>query len=353
MDFLKNFDFKTTSILKIAGLAVAAIIVIAMAFRLIGASFNAVFQKQGIKNISSSAMPGYDMANFSGEMAAFDSKISPGSSAGLSVRNVTSAPSSMPIYQDNGSTGDQAEAFEVTEYYATIETRQLDKTCAVITDLKPRPDVIFENANEYDRGCNYYFKVKRDKADEILAIIKDLNPKELSDNTYTIKNLIDDFTGQIEILQNKLSSIDDTMKKAVSAYDEITVLATKVQNVESLAKIIDSKINIIERLTQERININSQLESIGRSKAEQLDRLEYTYFRLNIIEDKFIDVKNLKDSWKLAIKTFVHDINQIAQDISINLLGLLFLALQYIIYLLVLLVIAKYSWQLIKYIWRK
>jgi len=349
MDFLKNFDFKTTSVLKIAGLALAVIIVLATAFRLIGTSFNTVFQKQGIGGISSLTMPGYDSANISGEMAIYDSK----ASAGLSVRNVASAPSSMPIYQNNGSTGDQAEAFEVTEYYATIETRQLDKTCAIITDLKPRQDVIFETASEYDRGCSYYFKVKRDKADEILAIVKNLNPKELSDNTYTIKGLVDDFTSEIEILQKKLLSIDDTMKKAVNAYDEVTALATRVQNVESLAKIIDSKINIIERLTQERININSQLESIERSKAQQLDRLEYTYFRLNIIENKFIDGKNLKDSWKLAIKTFVRDINQIAQDITVNLIGLLFLAFQYIIYLLVLLVIAKYGWQLVKYIWRK
>lgn len=350
MDFLKNFDFKTASVLKIAGLALAVIIVLTAAFRLIGSSFNTVFQKQGIGGISSSAMPGYDSANISEEMAVFDSK----ASAGLSARNIASAPkSSMPIYQNDGSAGDQAEAFEVAEYYAAIETRRLDETCAVITGLKPRQDVIFETASEYDRGCSYYFKVKRDKAEEILAIVKGLNPKELADNTYTIKNLVDDFTGEMEILQKKLLSIDDTMKKAVSAYDEVTVLATKVQNVESLAKIIDSKINIIERLTQERININSQLEYIGRAKAQQLDRLEYTYFRLSIIENKFIDGKNLKDSWKLAIKTFVRDINQIAQDITVNLIGLLFLALQYIIYLLVLLVIAKYSWQLVKYIWRK
>src|SRR3989339_721006 len=163
-------------------------------------------------------------------------------------------------------------------------------------NLKPREDVIFENASEYEKNCNYSFKVKRDSVKEILSIIESLDPKELNENTYTIKRLIEDYT----------------------------------RDVENLAKIIDSKIRIIERLTQERININSQLERLNRSKAEQLDRLEYTYFRVYVFENKFIDREDLKDSWKTAIKSFVRDINKIAQDITINLAALLFLILEYI-----------------------
>ena len=140
-------------------------------------------------------------------------------SVGLSARNVD-------------ATGDQAEEFEVTEYNATIETRELDKTCSAVSGLKAQDYVIFENASEYNRGCSYVFKVKKDKADEILAIIKDLNPKELSDNTYTIKGLVDDFTGEIEILEKKLLSIDETLGKAVNAYDDITALAIGVRVVK-------------------------------------------------------------------------------------------------------------------------
>src|SRR3989339_566326 len=124
-------------------------------------------------------------------------------------------------------------------------------------NLKPREDVIFENASEYEKNCNYSFKVKRDSVKEILSIIESLDPKELNENTYTIKRL-------------------------------------------------------------------------NRSKAEQLDRLEYTYFRVYVFENKFIDREDLKDSWKTAIKSFVRDINKIAQDITINLAALLFLILEYI-----------------------
>jgi hypothetical protein len=61
----------------------------------------------------------------------------------------------------------------------------------------------------------------------------------------------------------------------------------------------------------------------------------------------------LKDSWKLAIKKFFRDINKIAQDISINLLTVILLAIQYLIYLFLLLIGAKYFWRLAKYIWKK
>jgi len=341
MDFLTKLNLKTSNILKISGLVLLALIVVVVAFRLIGSSFNSVFP-HGVTIIESEGAPAapsmssYDYTYESGSAM----KSSAQYSVGLSTRNA-------------GATGDESEEYEVTQYSATIETRELNETCSAVSSLKAYDYVIFENANEYNRGCNYVFKVKKDKAEEILTVIKDLNPKELSDNTYTIKGLIDDFTGEIEILQKKLSSIDETLEKAIEAYDDITALATRVQDVESLAKIIDSKINIIERLTQERINVNSQLERLERSKADQLDRLGYTYFSINIVENKFIDGQNLKDSWKQAVKEFVRDINNVVQDVTINLVALLFFALQYAVYFFILLVIVKYGWQLVKYIWKK
>jgi len=271
---------------------------------------------------------------------------------GLSVRNVVSSPSVVPI-TNNVITGDNAEDFEVTDYNANIETRHLEDTCKQISGLKSREDVIFENSNEYEKGCNYSFKVKHGSVEEILNLIKTLDPKDLSENKYTIKRLVDDYTSEVEILEKKIASIEKTLSDAVKAYDEVTRLATQTQNVESLAKIIDSKIGIIERLTQERININAQLERLARAKSEQLDRLDYTYFNVNILENKFVDGQSLKDSWKAAIKSFVRDINTITQDITINLVSLLFVILQYVIYFFIILIVAKYSWSLAKRIWQK
>ncbi len=351
MQFPNNFDFKPINILKITGLALAVLVVVVLGFRLIGSSFVALFPKVGTYSSMSQSAADFDTGgvyNKSGEMAYGES----GAAVDLSIRNLIS-PSAPPVVDGGGTIGDNAEEFEVTEYNANIETRQLEDTCKQISDLKSRADVIFENANEYEKGCNYNFKVKRDSVTEILAVIEALDPKELIENTYTIKRLVDDYTSEVEILEKKLSSIEEILANAIKAYDDITGLAIRTQNVESLAKIIDSKIAIIERLTQQRIYVNTQLERLGRAKAEQLDRLDYIYFNVNILENKFIDGQNLKDSWKDAVKFFVRDINKVVQDITINLVSLLFVILQYVIYFFIVLIIAKYSWKSARYIWKK
>ncbi len=143
------------------------------------------------------------------------------------------------------------------------------------------------------------------------------------------------------------------MDGAIKAYDEITALATRTQDAESLAKIIDSKIQILERLTQERININEQLDRLSRAKAEQLDRLDYTYFTINVYENTYFNGQGLKDSWKEAVREFVQNLNQIAQGLTIGFVTLILFAVQYILCFFILLVMAKYVWQFAKYIWKK
>ncbi len=350
MKFPDDFNLKPANILKIAGLALIAIIIIVLAFRLISSSLSSLLPKTNVSKIMSQSAPAFDTDEMSYEASEMAYSKTSGSSD-LSIRNVTSP--SVSLINNGATTGDNAEEFEVTEYNASIETRHLENTCDKIVALKSRDDVIFENANEYEKNCNYNFKVEHDSVNEILSIIEMLDPKELNESTYTIKRLIDDYTSEAEILEKKMNSIEETLATAISAYDNITDLATKTHDVESLAKIIDSKIGIIERLTQERININAQLERLERSRAEQLDRLDYTYFNVNILENKFIDGQSLRDSWKTATKVFVRDVNRIVQDITINLITLLFLVLQYIIYFFIILIVAKYGWMLTKHIWKK
>lgn len=349
-EFFKNLSAKLPNYAKIGGAVIVAIILLAIVYRIVEPTFNQLARRvqPGISSQSFGANYDYDYAE---DEAYFEKAIS-SFDVGFAEPSIAPAPMPMPP-RDDVISGDDAEDFEVTEYNATIETRHLEETCAEVSQLKGFDYVVFENASEYDKGCNFTFKVKHDKADEILAKIEALDPKDLSESTYTIKKRIDNLTNETEILENKKASIEATLEEAIFAYDEIAELATRTQDVESLTKIINSKLQIIERLTQEKININERLDRITRSKADQLDRLEYTYFYVNVFENKFVDGEELKDSWKAAVKSFVRDVNVLAQDISINLALLLLLAFQYGLYILILLVFVKYGWKFGKYIWKK
>jgi len=267
----------------------------------------------------------------------------------LSARNVASAP----IYEKGVVSGNTAENFEVTEYNATIETRRLKEDCAKIHALKALDYVIFENSNEYDDGCGYYFKVESAKREEVLGIIRKMDPKNLAENIQTIKDQIDDYTSEEDILKKKKETIESTLNDAINSYNEIAKIATSQRDAESLARIIDSKIRIIESLTQQRIDISAQLERLGRAKSDQLDRVKFTYFQVNISENKYIDGESLRDSWKLALKEFIVDMNRILQMISIGLIALVFGIIQYGLYLILVAFAAKYAWSFLKKIWLK
>ena len=336
MEFLNKLDLRPRTILKVFGLVFLGIILLGFAFQIIGSSFSSVSRQSfdGMslnKNISFSESMS-DSVGYGG--------------AGLSSRNV--APPQMP-----GSTGPDAEDFEVTEYRGSIETRQLEKTCLAISSLKAKDYVIFENSNEYDSGCNYNFKVAKENKEEVLTVIETLDPKDLSENTRTIKRLIDDFTSEEEILKKKKETIEQTLNDAINSYNEIAKVATKARDAESLSRIIDSKIKIIERLSQERITISEQLDRMGRAKAEQLDRLDYVYFYINIYENKFIDREQIVDSWKNEVRGFVQEVNTIFQNSSIGIVKIMFYILQFALYLLILVLTAKYGWKILKKIWGK
>jgi hypothetical protein len=260
----------------------------------------------------------------------------------------------MPISpEENYTPGSDAEDFEVKEYHSTIESRDTGRDCALVNELKSRSEVIFENAHEGDKSCSYTFKVENASVPDVLALLEDLDPKELTERSYTIKRQIDDYTSEIEILETKLASINATLESAIAQYDDITALATRVADVESLAKIINSKLSIIERLTQEQINTISQLERINRSKADQLDRLNYTYFYVSIYENKYVDGDRLKDSWKASVQRFVYEVNKTIQDLSVGLLALLLVVFKYVIYFFILLFVVRFGWEITQKVWRK
>lgn len=347
---LQDVQWTPLNVLKAAGVVLIAIVALSLVLSLTRPLVSTLSSGLNGFGISTPSAPVaqdgryYASDDYAAEEAAyFDTK----GGTTLSLNNIGIPP------RPGQSTGDDAEDFEVTEYNASIETQSKEKTCAELSGLKVLDYVIFDSANEYDRGCSYTFKVKHENVAEILATVSALNPKDLSENVYTIKRQLDDFTSETEILESKLASIDQTLKNAVNAYDEITALATRTQNAEALAKIIDSKINIIERLTQERLNITAQLERLERGKAQQLDRLEYTYFYVNVYENKFVDLEGIQDSWKAAVKDFVYTLNRTLQDLTINLIAFLFVIAQYLLYFFIFLFIAKYLWKVTKYIWHK
>ena len=337
MEFLKKLDLTGLQFVKLVGLVILGLMVLWVLANL----FTNTFGRNSIGSIGinapSMAPVYYDKS--AGEYGA----------PALSVRNVGDAY--LPPVDGGYTSGDESEAYEVKNYSTQIETNNKDRDCGAVYALKARTDVIFEYAQEYDRGCTYTFKVKKESVDNVLGIIQDLNPKDLRENSYTIKQEVDDYTSEITILEGKLASLDKTLADAVTSYENITALASRTGDVENLAKIIESKLTIIERLTSARIETANQLERMRRAKNESLDRLLYTYFSVTVYENKYANIEDIRDSWKAAVQEFVRETNVLLQDLSIGLVTLFLTIVKFALYFVILLFVARYGWTFAKKVW--
>ncbi len=330
----KKFDM--VAALKVSGVAVFGLLVLGLVVSLGGFAFRTAFNVAPSYLSDSGYGGNYKMNQ---EMAS--------APMSLSMRNV------MPDWDDGYIAGDMAEEFEVTEYYAHIKTAHLENVCGEIKDLKAMTYVIFEDSNENDRSCNFKFKVEKNWEERVLQVVRDLKPEDLNINTESIKKQIDDFTSEEEILTKRLEQVEETLGDAQEAYDEVTQLATKSQDVETLAKIINDKITLIEKLTKERLNTKASLDRLSQMKADQLDKLKYTSFTVSVYEDLIIDPEYIKDSWKRELENLVNEFNMMLQGVSVKLLSFATKLIQVVVYLLIALLLAKYGWRFVRFVWKK
>jgi hypothetical protein len=337
MEFLKKLDLTGMQFMKLIGLLIIGFVALFILVNIFSSSFG----------LSSRGMSTQSMQNpLSVSNGIGGSKY--GETASLSARN---AELYNPSIDGGYTTGSDSEAFEVKEYSARIETRDREKDCNLLRGLRARTDVVFENMSEQDRGCSFTFKVKKESVEEVLGVIKGLDPEELIENSYTIKREVDDYTSEIQILQNKLTSLDATLTDAIASYGNITALASHSGNVDSLAKIIESKITIIDRLTSARIETSNQLERMNRAKSESLDRLLYTYFTVSVSENLYIDGASIKSSWKFAVQQFIRETNVLLQDLSLGLVGFLLMVMKLTIYFVIVVFVTRFGWSFAKKVW--
>jgi hypothetical protein len=334
MNLFKNFDWSAKSIAKAAGVILIGFVALALAVSLISFSIRTIFQPYS---------DGYDYGGMGGggyaEMA-YD-------------KSMTNQLGIIP--PEPGPDGEfvdtDAESFEVRDYSVNYQPNSKDKICSTVSALKTDAEIIFENASESDRSCNYRFKVLRAREAEILALLAELDPEDINNNVYTIQRTIQDNESRVEILKKQLAEKEAALNEAQSSYTELQQLATRKQDIENLTKLIDLKINTIDRLAQERIQINQQLDQMASEQARQLERLKYTTFSVSVYEDRIVDFEQIVESWKIELKIFVQTINEVIQAVSITLATYALRAVEALIYLLLAVIFLRVVWALGRRVW--
>ncbi len=247
----------------------------------------------------------------------------------------------------------KAELYEMTSYTANIESRKVEEDCKTIQSLKADDAIIFISANTGKTSCSFNFKTDKASTQKALNAIKSLDPKQLNESISTIEDTLISYDRQREILENKLKSIDSILSEAIVAYQQVSKLAVETGSVTNLRQAINDKIDIVERLTQNKLAIEQQLAAINYGSSSDKSETNYAQFSVSIYENKFIDKDELVSSWKSETKRLLREINDSLQSITLGLLKVLLIVFTYILYLLIAVVIIKYLKRALVYIWNK
>lgn len=336
MNFFTSFDWSAKSLAKvfalfIAGVAVLAVVValVAFAISLVTGSFSApTMMNRGF----SGGAPEAAMMARDGMYAKTSSNILP------------PAPGQDTVSED-------AESYEITDYSLSYRPHSKAHTCDTITALKSREEIVFEESRSDERSCYFRFRVKTKSVDEVLTILQDLNPDDTSKSVYSIQKTVEGLTDELKIQEEKLTQTEIALTDAQKSYDELTKLATHKNDVESLTKLIDLKLNTINRLSQEKLAISQAIDQVQKNRADQLLRLEYTNFNINVSENRLADWKNLTDSWTAAVQQFVTDSNTLLQDLTVGLVTWIFRAGLGFVYLMIAIGLARLAWIVGRRVW--
>ena len=345
MHLFKNFDWSLKSILKAIGALLLFVVAITLIFILVGLARDTL-DRQGIGLNKSYPQAAMD-AGYGGDFAVEEMAMARNESMAYDGYGMV-----MPVPEPSSPTGDDLEDYEVKNYNANVSTRRLEQGCQQIANLKAREEVIFESSDQNEDNCYFYFKVEKEYSAEIVALIESMDPDYFNQNTQTIKGSLDYYSDEMDILTGNLEEVEAALKAALAEYDEVSALAASQADAETLATLVSEQLDLVQRLNEQRMQLRNTLQRYEQNKAEQLDRLNYDFFNVSLYKDVVFDWDNIKENWKMRAREMVYHLNQALQGLTVLLVGYIFVAVQWVIYFVLLSFVAKGLWLFTKRVWK-
>ena len=348
-----NFDWSLKSIMKVALALVVVVVALAIVASVLSTVARSVFGYEGFndkgREVTQELFGGF---GFDGSIA--NSKAE--SFRGMAVSDLAFEESSLiaPVPPFAGGS-DDAEEFERRDYSAHYQTRRFEETCKEISDLKPREDVVFDNASEDERWCNYNFRAELASEAEIVEILQDLNPRDFNTNVSTIERSVEYTESELNLQERRLASLQETLTQAENSFDSLIARATREGDTATLSEVINNKIATVERLTQQILNTQERIDRLTRNQDSQTDEIEYAHFHVSVEKQVFFDGQGMRDEWKRQVQELVREANETILALTVGLISFVLSAIQFLVFLTIsvlgLVVVGKALWVVIRKIW--
>lgn len=245
------------------------------------------------------------------------------------------------------------EKYETTTYSVTARTKQFDEVCSAIRNLKSDQEIHFKALNESTNNCSSTFYVKEAKASEVLTTLTTFKGVEYVRNTDSVTRHRQQIQSQTSIIQQQLANVQRSLTTAETQLNNLTDFYLTSEDVATLSKRVNESLALIDQLTERKIGLTAQLNNLYQQAADLEARMGVVEFSVNINRSNPIYLEKDSQKWERAwddlSNTFTDTLIGLSAFFGIFILWIL----RFVIYGLVLLVLARLLWKLIQFVWSK
>lgn len=245
------------------------------------------------------------------------------------------------------------ESYETTEYSVSGHTKKFDDFCDTLTILKENPSIHFKYLSESTNSCHAILYAEETEVEKILSSLSSFSGVEIIRNTESVTKHKQQIQSQTAIIQEQLTSVSRSLSLAETQFDELAIFARQANDAVALSEAIRYKLQNIDTLTERKIYLNDQLNNLYQQATDLEERIDVVEFSVNISRSNPIVIGKYERQWERAYQ----DLRDTFTDTLIGLsafLGIFVLwTLRLVIYGIVLIVVGRLLWKLIKFLWNK
>lgn len=257
-----------------------------------------------------------------------------------------------PSNPTNGGYTANLERYETTDYQVSGRIKDFASFCDTLETLKADDRYDFRTLQSSLNNCRATFYTEERYADEVLSQLQQNEGVQTSRVTQSVTRHREQIQSRSNIIQQQLNSVTNTLVAAEQAYDEIAGFAREERDTETYSEAITEKLRQVDQLTQRKISLTSQLDTLAQQAADLNERLGVVQIDVNVSRSYTLNPDKAARQWEQAWEMLTDTWTNFGIWLTVYLgIFLLFVA-QWSLYLIILLVLARFGYKLARRIWK-
>jgi len=257
-----------------------------------------------------------------------------------------------PTVPTTGGYTQNLEQYETTDYQVSGRVKAFELFCDNLETLKADDRYDFRTLQSSLNNCRATFFTEERYAADVLTQFQQNEGVQTSRMTESVTRHREQIQSRSNIIQQQLNSVTSTLIEAEQAYNEIAAFARAERDTETYSEAITEKLRQVDQLTQRKISLTSQLDALAQQAADLNERIGVVQISVNVSRSYTLNPDKVAREWEQAWELLTDTWTNFGIWLTVYLgIFLLFVA-QWSLYVIILLVLARFGYKLARRIWK-